>query len=189
MSLISSHASEDEVACWTSAEQVLASEHVIHTEQIEILSMASGHLNIEPFIVPNLDCRAIGYMVHHCCVKGPISGWDPEVARHLVQDGADTCVALNCWNLTTEKVDVVEPELKWNPDPCARAEELLCCLAQRTKIGVERNWSFEDASGSVAYISEKKLCEMIDHAQNECDRMCGRNSRSATFRCGGYACN
>ena len=67
MSLIDTDVDLAVIPTWT---QVADMTNVIHTEEVDVLSVAGGHLQIEPFCVPNLDCRIIGALIYHCCGTG-----------------------------------------------------------------------------------------------------------------------
>lgn len=180
LSLIDTRCKESEIATWTNVSQMT---NVIHTETLDIKSVAKGYLEVEPFMVPDLDCRVVGALVYHCCDKGAIHSWDKEVICHLFQHEADTYVALDCWELNPKPASS-DLEVCWNPDPCARLNELRCCMMEYVKQGRKKSWSFRDSSGSLSYPSESYLRQMITQAESECDFQCGSNSRCVTYSCG-----
>lgn len=171
------------MASWVNVSQMT---HVLHTEEIEIISIAGGHLEIEPFCVLDLDRRVVSSLIFHCCETGKIHSWTEEVICHLFQSGPDTCVKLDCWELNPKQY-TDSPDICWNPDPCARLAELRCCLMER-KDGVKTSWSFRDASGSYQVLSANILMQLISEAELECDQRCGRNTRCLTYRCPSNYC-
>ena len=158
--------------------------HVLHTHPVTITSVAGGNLHVEPYCIPDLDCRIVGVLVYHCCTAGAIHSWDDEVIKHVYQVGSDTCIKLDCWSLsppcTTE-----EPDICWQPDPCKRLDDLRCCEYEWLKLGRKTSWSFRDSAGSSSYLSESRLVSLINQAEAECEaaKTCGTNSRCITFRC------
>jgi len=184
ISLIDSNASIDDVKSWVQVSQMT---NVEHTEEIVITSVASGYLHIEPFCVPNLDCRVVAYMVYHCCESGQIHTWTDIVHPHLHQVEMDTCVKLDCWSLQG-KESSAELEVCWQEDACARLHELQCCQMDWLKNGKETSWSWRDSSGSRTFLTEGRLRELISIAQAECDAMSGVNSRCVTYGCNINGC-
>ena len=184
ISLIDSRADPAKVAQWVQVSQMT---NVVHTEEVRIVSAASGYLEIETYCIPDLDCRIVGYAIYHCCGTGKIHSYTPEVISHITQFGPDTCVKLDCWELNPKQKSN-EPEFCWIDDPCQRLRELRCCQMEWLKAGKKKSWSFRDSSGSTSYLSEAWFKEMINQAQSECDaQKCG-NSRVATYRCNSGYC-
>ena len=179
MSLIDTDVDLAVIPTWT---QVADMTNVIHTEEVDVLSVAGGHLQIEPFCVPNLDCRIIGALIYHCCSTGAIDTFSTERICHTFQDGCDTIVKLDCWDLRAPLM-VAEPVWKWTEDPCKRLDELRCCRMEWLKAGKKKDWSFRDSSGSTAYLSEACLKEMIQEAELQCEAQNCVNSRCITFGC------
>ena len=174
------HPVPDDIGTW---ERVSQMENVLHTEEVDIESIASGYLNIHPFCMPDIDCRLVGALVFHCCDEGNIESWTDVIKPHVYQDGPDTCVNLNCWEINPEKTHN-EPELEWIPNPCKRLTFLRNCQMQWLKVGKPKSWSFRDSSGTKSFLSEDCLKEMIAEADSECDSLCGKNTRCMTFNCG-----
>lgn len=183
LSLIGSHTRREDIAQWTNVSQL---ENVLHTEELDIISVASGYLNVEPFCVPDLNCQTVGYLVYHCCSEGSIHSFEDDVIRHVFQHGPDTCVKLDCWEVNAKQMGG-KPEACWNHDPCARANELRCCLMEY-KEGVKTSWSWRDSSGSEKYLSVSELRTLISEAENECDVLCGKNTRCMTYSCSNGYC-
>ena len=184
MSLIDTDACLEDVECWRKTSDMT---HVLHTESLNILSAASGNLEIEPFCVPDLDRRIVGFMVYHCCDTGDIHSFTELVVDHLHQIECDTCVQLKCWELNP-KCAADEIEVCWNPNPCKRAHELLCCKMDWLKNGKEKSIAWRDSSETKSYLSEAELNKMIAEAELECDYACGRNTRCITFGCPNGGC-
>lgn len=184
LSLIDTRVDVKQMERWT---QVSEMTNVIHTEQVEIVSVAKGMLEIEPFHVPGIDCRIVGALVYHCCDTGAIHTWTEVVTPHVFQDGFDTCVNLTCWDIAG-KSSSSEAEICWIDDPCARAKHFKNCLATLCTTGLKTAWSFRDSSGSTRWISESALTRLISTAESECEMACGANSRCATYRCSSGYC-
>ena len=184
ISLIDTRASHDDINKWTQVSQM---RNVIHTEEIEILSVAGGNLEIEPFCVLGIDCRIVGALVYHCCGTGAIHSWEPEVISHVFQSGPDTCVKLDCWSLTPKQYEP-QKEYCWVADPCERLHLLRCCEVEWLKAGKKKDWSFRDSSGSTEYLSTARLKELIMEAESACDAQNCVNTRCVTFRCSSGYC-
>ena len=174
----------DDLSKWVLTSHM---RNVIHTEEIEILSVASGYLEIEPFCVPDLDCRIVGSIIYHSCDNnGLIHSFTCETIPHIFQHGCDTCIKLDCWSLDSkEQIDA--PVYEWNPNPCARLLELRSCQMEWLKAGKKTSWSFRDSSGSKTYLSERCLKDLIAEAESQCDELINggsSGSRCLTFGCG-----
>ncbi len=177
ISLIDTRVDFNQVAQWVDVNQMT---HVLHTEEITIRSVASGNLDIEPFCIENVDCRIVGGLVYHCCGTGVIHSWTQEVICHVFQDGKDTCVKLDCWELNP-KEQAEQNLVCWTDDPCQRLHELRCCEMQWLKEGKKTSWDFRDSSGDIQFLSGARLKELISQADAECDAKCGRNTRCASY--------
>ncbi len=185
MSLIGSHTRREDIAQWTNVSQL---ENVLHTEELDIISVASGYLNVEPFCVPDLNCQTVGYLVYHCCSEGSIHSFEDDVICHVFQHGPDTCVKLDCWELNS-KQSLTEPAFCWIADPCKRLYELRCCQMEWLKAGKKKDWSWRDSSGSTSFLSESCLKDLIAQAEIECDAVCGNTgSRCMTYSCSNGYC-
>ena len=140
--------------------------------------------------MPDTDPRLVGALVFHNCTTGDIHSWTTEVLKQIFVDsdcaevGNDTYVNLTCWDLIECEQSTDEPDACWNPDPCAMANELRCCMMSWAKDGKKKSWSFRDRSGSISYLSEDKLCQLLAEAESECEMQCGINNRCLTLRCG-----
>lgn len=163
--------------------------NVIHTQEIEIISVAGGYLNIEPFVVPNIDCRIVGYVVYHCCEQGVIHSFTDMPINHVSQvDVTDVLVHLDCWTLNP-KQEVGAPVYEWIDDPCARLRMLRNCQIEWLKAGKKKDWSWRDSSGTKAFLSEDCLKELIAEADAECDALTScTNNRCLKVSCGSGYC-
>ena len=179
ISLIS-HPVPENISQWQNVSHL---SNVLHTQCIDIVSVASGSLKAEPFCVEGLDCRLVGALVYHCCDEGAIHSWDDVVISHVSQQGDDTCVNLQCWDLEGKQYDG-DLEVCWEPDACKRAYDLRCCLMSWAKIGKKKKVSFRDWDEEVSYLSEARLMQMINEAESECSINCGQNNRVMNFKCG-----
>lgn len=184
LSLISTDVSVSDVARWTNVSQMT---HILHTETVHIRSLASGYLDIEPFCVPDMDCRIVCCLVFHCCGTGAIHSWTDERISHVKQIGPDTCVKLDCWELNGKQHSDI-PDVCWQPDPCKRLNDLRCCQMEWLKIGRKTDWSFRDSSGKTSYLPVAYLKEMISEAQAECESQSCVNTRSITYSCNNGYC-
>ena len=181
LSLISTRVDKAVVAQWVNVNQMT---HVLHTEPVVIRSVAKGHLDIESFCVPDLNCERVGIVMYHCCDSGAIHSWTDEVICHVHPAGElqqDTCVKLDCWEINP-KHEASHNEVCWTDDPCLRLHELRCCMMDWLKSGKKTSWNFRDSSGSSTFMSEKLLKELTAQAEAECDAKNCVNTRCSSYR-------
>ena len=174
------HPLPDDIDQWENVSQL---DNVLHTEEIQIVSVAGGNLEIEPFCIVDADCRIVAALVYHCCDQGLIHSYDETPFNHIFQSGPDTCVSLECWELNPKEPEA-EIDACWIDDPCERANELRCCLMEWLKQGKKKSFSWRDRSGDYSYLSEASLWTLINEAEAECDDCKGVNNRCVTFTCG-----
>lgn len=179
ISLIDTRVDCGAMSQWVQVSQMT---NVIHTESVEIISCASGYLEIEPFCVPDTDCRIVGALVYHSCDSGAIHSYDDDPISHVYQHGPDTCVVLDCWGLNPKQV-AGDPVFEWSLNPCVRLSELRACQIEWLKSGKKTSWSFRDSSGSKTYLSERCLKDLIAEAEAACDGLNGINTRCITIGC------
>ena len=184
ISLLSTRADLEKVAQWANVSQMT---HVLHTEEVSIKSAASGYLDIDPFIVPDLNCERVGVVMYHCCGTGKIHSWTDEVICHVHPHGDDTCVKLDCWDLNP-KHESSQADLCWIEDPCKRLADYRKCLMKLKDEGNKTSFSFRDSSGSFTFMKQDWLKEEIQIAELACDAQCGVNTRSASYRCNNGYC-
>lgn len=157
--------------------------NVEHTFKMNNVSASSGMLEADPMTLVKADARIIAALVYLNCESGKINTWTSEIVKQVGQVGEDTLIRLNCWDLT-ECEEAEEVDCYWIDDPCVRARMLKECLAKWAFVGKEKGFSWRDRSKETSFITEAKLCQLIDEAQSECDRRCGINNRCVTFKCG-----
>lgn len=186
ISLIDTLADIKNISQWVQVSQMT---NIIHTEQVEITSVASGYLQIEPFAVPDTDCRIVKAVVYHCCETGAIHSFTDEPICHISQYGNDLLVNLDCWELNP-KTQIDSVVYEWCYDPCQRLAELRDCMMEWLKAGKKKDWQFRDSQGSKSYLSEQCLKELIAEAQAECEALdpCAPNSRCVTWSCNSGLC-
>jgi len=179
ISLVDTQVDKKVLGQWVQVSQLT---NVIHTEQVEITCIANGYLEIEPFAVPDIDCRIIGALVYHSCDTGMIHSYDDFPISHVYQHGCDTIVSLDCWGLNPKQA-TGEPIFEWSLNPCVRLAELRACQIEWLKSGKKTSWSFRDSSGSKTYLSERCLKDLIAEDEAACDGLSGINTRCITIGC------
>lgn len=184
ISLIDTLVDIDTISSWVQVSQMT---NILHTEAIDILSVAGGYLQIEPFAVPDLDCRVVRAIVYHCCNTGAIHSFTDEPFVHITQVGTDTFVDLSCWNLTP-KQRLADPVYTWSDDPCIRLRELRACQLEWLKEGKKTSWAFRDSSGTKTFLSERCLKDLIAEAEAQCEIDCGINTRCIKVGCSSGYC-
>ena len=185
ISLIDTLADIKDISNWVQVSQMT---NVIHTETVEIKSVAAGYLEIEPFCVVGLDCRIVKALVYHCCETGAIHSFTDIPLPHIFQSGPDTCVALDCWTLNPKR-ELDAPCYEYPDNPCDRLKALRDCQWEWLKAGKKTSWSFRDSSGSKTFLTEACLKEMIAEADAECQELTGCvNTRCLTYGCDSGYC-